>query len=125
MKGEPGTYVFIATDEEGKTVDGNLLQGSAIHEADLGSGSVYVVGSSADVMTLNTEDVLPVGAVYLKRTGTSRSLNLKDAADVDGISQVTVEKKAAASVVYDLQGRKVQKPAKGIYLVGKKKVAVK
>ena len=125
VKGEPGTYVFIATDEEGKTVDGNLLQGSAIHEADLGSGSVYVVGSSADVMTLNTEDILPVGAVYLKRTGTSRSLNLKDAADVDGISQVTVEKKAAASVVYDLQGRKVQKPAKGIYLVGKKKVAVK
>ena len=125
VKGEPGTYVFLATADEGQTVDGNLLQGSAIHQADLGSSSVYVVGNSADQLSLNTDEVLPVGTVYLKRTGNSRALVLKDANDVDGISQVTVEKKASAGVVYDLQGRQVQKPAKGIYLVGKKKVALK
>ena len=125
VKGEPGTYVFLATADEGQTVDGNLLQGSAIHQADLGSSSVYVVGNSADQLSLNTDEVLPVGTVYLKRTGNSRALVLKDANDVDGISQVTVENKASAGVVYDLQGRQVQKPAKGIYLVGKKKVALK
>lgn len=44
--------------------------------------------------------------------------------DVTGIDNVKVET-SKDNIVYDLQGRRVSQPAKGIYIVNGKKVLVK
>lgn len=44
---------------------------------------------------------------------------------VTGIDQITVNGKGSEKVIYDLQGRRVQTPAKGIYIVNGKKVVIK
>jgi len=45
--------------------------------------------------------------------------------DPDGISSVAADAAADAATVYDLQGRRVEKPQKGVYIVGGRKVVVK
>ena len=43
----------------------------------------------------------------------------------DGISTVEGSNEKAAGSIFDLTGRKVQRPAKGIYIIGGRKVLVK
>ena len=45
--------------------------------------------------------------------------------DPDGISTVAADAAADAATVYDLQGRRVENPQKGVYIVGGRKVVVK
>ena len=45
--------------------------------------------------------------------------------DATGIESLIVNEKADANEVYDLQGRRVVRPAKGIYIVNGKKIVVK
>ena len=65
------------------------------------------------------------GYLYLAdskgRLNTSGILVLAD--NVDGIGQVTSSYPSAA-VIYDLQGRRVEKPTKGLYIVNGKKVVL-
>jgi hypothetical protein len=44
---------------------------------------------------------------------------------VTGIEEITAPVKNAEKVIYDLQGRRVQAPAKGLYIVNGKKVVIK
>ena len=65
---------------------------------------------------------LNAGKVYLQ--GTSGSRQFLPFADATAISDALAEK-AADGVVYDLQGRRVVKAAKGLYIVNGKKIIVK
>lgn len=53
--------------------------------------------------------------------------NLKGGAEnyTTGISTVTADETEKASVVYDLQGRKLEKPQRGLNIINGKKVFVK
>ena len=44
--------------------------------------------------------------------------------DFSGISSVSADR-AASGVVYDLQGRRVSQPAKGVFIQNGKKIVVK
>ena len=71
---------------------------------------------------------LNAGKVYLQGTseGTSGSRQFLPFADATAISDARTEKDTMKDdAVYDLQGRRVAQPAKGLYIVGGRKVIVK
>ena len=68
-------------------------------------------------------DVIPAGKAYLKDPASARSF-IGFGSETTGISEVAT-KVAADSKYYDLQGRTVAQPAKGLYIVNGKKMLVK
>ena len=78
------------------------------------NGLVTIVGSGDTEVRV----VAPSGV----EASISVGVEILDDDDVDGIKSVESE---AKSVIYDLQGRRVQKMEKGLYIVNGKKVLVK
>lgn len=116
-----------SADDTNKLVAGN---GSAITWAD--NNPVYILytsGATPGFYRANNSTVA-AGKAYLDLNGTagaravSFSLNFDD---VTAISEVATEvgDESASAPVYDLQGRRVAQPAKGLYIVNGKKVIIK
>lgn len=93
---------------------------------------VYILYTSGDTPGFYraNNSTVAVGKAYLDLNGTagaravSFSLNFDD---VTAISEVATEvgDESACAPVYDLQGRRVAQPAKGLYIVNGKKVIIK
>lgn len=123
MGGQPfdDNALQLATTEQG------FLLGRALEVAD---PHYYVLGEKDGMVGLvpTTSTFLRPNEGYLyladskMRLNTSGILVLAD--QVDGIGQVTATT-AAPSVVYDLQGRRVTSPTKGLYIVDGKKVVLR
>ena len=134
LKGEPGTY-FVPYSQS-YSVYSNLLKGvivatniNAIEDGYvnyvLNNGSqgvgFYKVGTAGAS--------LEAGHAYLQipaETATSRNalkLRFDDEEEATAISDV--ERQEGEAAVYDLQGRRVEQPQRGIYIRGGKKVIVK
>jgi len=114
-------------DENNKLKAGN---GTAITWAD--NNPVYILytsGATPGFYRANNSTVA-AGKAYLDLNGTAEaravsfSLNFDD---VTAISEVATEvgDESACAPVYDLQGRRVAQPAKGLYIVNGKKVIIK
>jgi hypothetical protein len=115
VAGPAGTYTFEKTEGEGVTPTGNLLKGSFIKATAVDNGQVLVLNSAkgGNLLVPNTDNV-PLGEVYI------------DASTVEGINSVKADKTNDSNAkYYDLQGRRVFKPAKGIFIKDGQKVAVK
>ena len=110
----------LATTEQGFLL-GRMLEAPDAHYYVLGEkdGKVGLVPTQSTFLRPNE------GYLYLAdskvRLNTSGILVLAD--DVDGIEQVTSSNPSSA-VIYDLQGRRVEKPTKGLYIVNGKKVVL-
>ena len=138
LKGEPGTYSIPTC--ESFTVVSNLLKGvivatniNAIEDGYvnyvLNNGSqgvgFYKVGTAGAS--------LEAGRAYLQipaETASSRSalkLRFDDEDEATGISAslTNSEERIVNSAVYDLQGRRVEQPQRGLYIRNGKKVVVK
>ena len=71
------------------------------------------------------DNTLPAGKVYMEPNATtSRAFFALGSSDSQGISGVTVTT-GQANYMYDLQGRRVTKAVKGLYIVDGKKVMKK
>ena len=134
LKGEPGTY-FVPYSQS-YSVYSNLLKGvivatniNAIEDGYvnyvLNNGSQGVGFYKVGTAGANLE----AGRAYLQipaETATSRNalkLRFDDEDEVTAISDV--ERQDAGSAVYDLQGRRVEQPQRGLYIRGGKKVIIK
>lgn len=122
-----GTFVVPVTTEEADAVgtndllvsDGTVTGGAGIYalaNKDNGVG-FYLVKNTVTI---------PVGKCYLN-TGatTTKEFYPFDFDDATAITEVNGEGVKVNGAVYDLSGRQVQKPSKGIYLINGKKVAIK
>lgn len=67
---------------------------------------------------------LPVGQVYLPKTTNARMLSFSFD-DATGISQMEDGRCKMEDSVYDLQGRRVAQPQKGLYIVNGRKVVIR
>lgn len=119
----------IPVVSEGTKVDGNLLLGYTV-ETNRGSNTIYVLldgengvgfykNNNGFTVAANTA-VLPVGAV--------ESAEARDFLSIEGFAtgiETVKQQTATFGEVYDLQGRRVQKPTKGLYIMNGKKVVVK
>lgn len=94
-----------------------------------GGAGIYALANKTDgvgfYLVKNTVTI-PVGKCYLN-TGatTTKEFYPFDFDDATAIAEVNGEGVKVNGAVYDLSGRQVQKPSKGIYLINGKKVAIK
>lgn len=139
LKGTAGDEVFIAAAASGTAIDGNKMKGctakTAINNETANKDYFYVLSATAAVFqnigtwcasnTLN----IPAGKAYLDLTGVDLSSHALDISFEDGnttaISEVSNSKLQASGEYYDLSGRRVAQPTRGLYIVNGKKVIIK
>ena len=134
VKGSEGTYeVPVKTSA---SVYGNLLVG-VTEETTLsqtaGGFVNYVLANGSHgpgFYVVEGEGTLAAGKAYLRLpaavAGASRAIAIEFAEDATGIESVSGDSKTTSDEWFDLQGRRIAKPAKaGIYLNNGRKIVVK
>lgn len=119
LKGEASAEYEIPVAATAEAVTGNLLK-AAVSATTVDAKSVYVLDGNQFKVFSGRE--IPAGKAYLPKTSDSRLLDIV-LGDATGISEVEALNEEGS--VYSLSGQKVVKPAKGVYIVGGKKVVVK
>ena len=123
------TYYGSFTVPDGSAVETNMLM----------SASVRIVGDTDQILALGAKDGQPVfgkmksGALLKARTGYFEYLLTESASrnisivfgETTGIETIDHEPSTIDHAVFDLQGRRVDRPSKGIYLRNGKKVTIK
>ena len=135
IKGVTTNIPVVAT---GDVQDGNLLQpcdGSwtTLNKSDTGTN--YVLSEQGDPKVavfapiINTPATLRAGVAYLyvpSGSGSSRTLNIVFADDeATAVFDINDKSEMINDKWYDLQGRRVIQPTKGLYIVNGRKVVVK
>ena len=110
-----------------ETLEGNQLQGTAT--AITNPGSAYVLSKKNDVVgfyKLSSTGTIGANKAYLIYSGGGAPsfLNFVEG-NVTGIEIPKAETTNSDAEVYDLQGRQVANPTKGLYIVSGKKVVIK
>lgn len=129
------TYAIpVATDGTDYSSSNKLVAGTGAAVAyDANSGYNYVLAvDNGKAMFMRIVDgtpaTVPSGKAYLALDAApsgARGLNLFDDEDVTGIDATLVNSEKVNSDVFDLSGRKVANPTKGLYIVNGKKYVIK
>lgn len=123
LKGEEAkVYTLPIVDDEVSPLENNELQGSLIYKATEGMPYflLSVTEDKADYQPV-TSDYLTGNAAWIDGTGITAPNGLTlDFGGQVGIKQVEADKKD--SKIYDLTGRRVKRPVKGIYIQNGQKV---
>ena len=137
LKGETNAEVTIPLSSAGSAISGNMLVGSpvasTINNLTIDYDNIYVLGASdgklhnvASYVSSNTLTI-PACKAFLRYSGDSNARDLSlifDDAETTGIQ--AVEKKLSDNALYfDLMGRRIAQPTKGLYIVNGKKIIVK
>jgi hypothetical protein len=100
------------------------MAGSATETTDIAANGGYILSDGK--FHPASAGTLAAGKAYLYITVSARELELSfDESDVTAISEVTNTNRTNNTNVYDLQGRKVAQPTKGLYIVNGRKVIIK
>lgn len=146
IKGAAGDVLTLKSVEEQTTVSNNLLVANlatytlpATTTINKGSDATYynyilvADGTSSAVFkhTTGTGD-LAANKAFLRTTvnvtgsNLARGIRLSFGDDITGVSEVKVQKKEVTNgEYYDLMGRRIANPTKGLYIVNGKKVFIK
>ena len=119
LKGEAGAEYNIPVATSATSIEGNLLQ-AAVTATNVGAKSVYVLDGDKFKVFTGTE--IPAGKAYLPMNSNARLLEFVFG-DATAIGSVNVD--INVDQIYDLQGRRVKTPSKGVYVVDGKKVIIK
>jgi len=127
---DQGSYTFMETSETVDAINGNMLSGSTteIETSNITNGTVYTLGHG-------TNDELGFFRYKGATLGAYKAFLVVANSEVNAFSLVFSNDDASAvigiedceknTVVYDLQGRRAERPNKGIYIVNGKKVLFK
>ena len=131
INGEPGDYYFPRiTDGDitsNSTDDGMSISWGSV----VGDGTHYALGAKGGVVgfvKVKSGVTIPSGKPYLVITDlpdASRDFFGFGEDEATGIENLTPALSEGEGTVYDLQGRRVAQPTKGLYIVNGKKVLVK
>ena len=125
LKGDAKTYTIPAI--ESSTTDKGSLEASATDITDITAYNYYVLainGEDKAQFSLVTSGTIAAGKCYLKIAAGARSLDVVFADETTGIQSVQGSG-LTVNGYYDLQGRRVAQPQKGLYIVNGKKVVLK
>ena len=93
-----------------------------------GNGTIYALGKKGGVVgfaKVKSGATVPAGKAYLLIPAASRDFFGFGEDEATGIENLTPALSEGEGTVYDLQGRRVAQPTKGLYIVNGKKVLVK
>ena len=109
-----------------ETLDGNQLQGTATSITN--PGNAYVLNKTATngvgFYKLSATATIGANKAYLMYSGPSLARGYFGFDETTGIEMPTAEVIDTDGVVFDLQGRRVAQPTKGLYIVNGKKVFI-
>ena len=127
MATTPGSAVNVPVFDgtSPSDVSGNMLAGSATSTTAIAADGGYILKDGVFQPAL--AGTLAAGKAYLNIAVSARELELSfDENDVTAISELTTTNCTNNTNEYfDLQGRKVAQPTKGLYIVNGKKVVIK
>lgn len=132
LKGERGktfTMLRVTTDVTSQYEGNVLVQGDGKAKTDHFVLAYREADTDAHFYKIGTL-VIPTNRAYLPKSSVSStvaalSLNFGDDDELTAIESVPAQAESAQGQAFDLQGRRVSKLQKGIYIVGGKKVMVK
>ena len=121
LKAAGGTY-SLPIQASTSTATSALV--GVLADTEVAAGSFVLLNTNGKVGFYKTKNAFTVGAktAYLPASTSARSFISLDG-ETTGISNVNVN--ANDNRVYDMQGRRVQQPTKGLYIINGKKVVVK
>ena len=122
LKGGPNGAFLVPSLEDGEPLEDNILLGTYLEIATPANGMIFS-GTPGEIgFYKNAKDAVPANKAYIvDGEGNSNKFILNFSAT--GIAGAKVDLKNAT--IYDLQGRRVEKAGKGIYIVNGKKVELK
>ena len=135
-----GIYEIPALSDAADATTGNLLKGSATNTTSLqstedakyyvfgvlkGEAGFYPVGTSKTLTSAAGKAYLQLTADQAAATAARISMVFADGSETTGISTAEVSTAKEDNVCYTLQGIRVAKPTRGIYVRNGKKVLVK
>ena len=106
------------------------ISDNKLHASDgsvVGNGSIYALGKKNGVVgfyLVNTGVTIPAGKAYINADGSVREFLEFAFGDETGINSIE-NGKLTIDNYYDLSGRRVVKPTKGLYIVNGKKIFIK
>ena len=123
------TYNVLTTDEATpEDVEGNLLEATGVSGTAVEKDAAYVLSKTDGKLHLTNAGTIPAGKAYLPAGAVdARILDLSfgDEGETTAISEVRGLKADVRGEFYDLSGRKVAQPTKGLYIVNGRKVVIK
>lgn len=122
----PGTYAVPVTTETGTCSDTGL----GISDGSSATGSnLYVLASRSDTVGFyrwTSDSSLPKGRVYLDASAGAPEYLAFSFGQTTDVERVTPARpKVDEGTVYNLQGQRVERPVRGLYIMGGRKVLVK
>ena len=124
-----GNPVMTLTTEASSNTDSNSLEGVSNAEGTTSDGTMYVLNYKAATgvgfYKLTSGKTLGVGKAYLTYSGSGAPGFFGFGDDATGIKAIDNGQLTIDNEVYDLQGRRVAQPTKGLYIVNGKKVVIK
>ena len=109
-----------------QTLSGNQLQGTTSSMSGA-AGNIYVLNKGTNGVgfyKLASDGTIGANKAYLTYSAPTATRGYFLFDETTGIEMPTVEDGNADAVFYDLQGRRVQNPTKGLYIVNGKKVFI-
>lgn len=127
LKGTAGETYTIPVKADA-TFDGTNKLKAAVYATGVNANAVYIMKGGKFCKVLN-ESIVPAGKAYLVADdipAAARELNFVFGNDeTTGLKTISNSQLIGNSQFYDLQGRMVANPTKGLYIVNGKKVVIK
>ena len=134
IEGTPSASVDIPVVATGTAVTGNAFEVNTTGATFTGDDSYYYFGLVKNTLKFGVFDpsttAIPASKAYLKVLKSSvdagaRELNVVFEDEATGISAIPMNCEVMNNNYFDLQGRRVAQPTKGMYIVNGKKIIIK
>lgn len=123
LKGSVGTHTFAPSTSAGTPVEGNAFWGTMDASAET-PALTYAFGATNDRAAFGKYDAATLEPAKAYLTGTSDEVEAYYIHPATSIDEATTGNNTPAAI-YDLGGRRVTKPSRGIYVQGGKKLILR
>jgi len=127
------SIVVSSEDADNVDYDSDHFKGTLVDKTftdeDMQEADHYVLSGGSSFVWVKDAGTLSAGKCWIELIPTSaahaRRLSIVHEGETTGISTVKTAADTKDAAVYDLQGRRVMQPTKGLFIVGGKKVVIK